>query len=133
MVFPVVTPSNPRGQWFEQTLIYIISKSFHVNMSSSGSIVLEKTMKYPSPFLYFCDYLPFEEDLALHWNKREFPSPKDNFYQVWLNLAGWFWRRIFLFKFFIVFLLFCYYLLLEKGYPLYLNPLPPRTIFAKSC
>jgi hypothetical protein len=26
-------------------------------------------------------------------NKLEFPSPKNNLYQVWLNLACWFWRR----------------------------------------
>jgi hypothetical protein len=28
-------------------------------------------------------------------NKLEFPSPMDSLYQVWLNLACWFWRRIF--------------------------------------
>jgi hypothetical protein len=27
-----------------------------------------------------CDYLPFEEDLALYLNKIESPSPKDNLY-----------------------------------------------------
>ena len=36
----------------------------------------------PTPFLHFCDYLPFEEDLVLYLNKLEFPSPKDNLYQV---------------------------------------------------
>jgi hypothetical protein len=36
----------------------------------------------PTPFLNFFDYLPFEEDLALHLNKIEFPSPKDDLYQV---------------------------------------------------
>jgi hypothetical protein len=54
-------------------------------------------------------------------NKLEFPSPKVNLYQVWLNLACWFWR-IFL-KIFSVFLLFCYYLPLKRGYPLALNKL----------
>jgi hypothetical protein len=49
----------------------------------------------PTPFLYFCDYLLFEEDMALSLNKLEFPSPKDNLYYVWLNLACWFWRRRF--------------------------------------
>jgi hypothetical protein len=34
------------------------------------------------PFLHFCDYLPFEEDLALYLNKLEFPSPKDSLYHV---------------------------------------------------
>jgi hypothetical protein len=60
-------------------------------------------------------------------NKLEFPSPKDNLYQVWLNLASWFWRRFL--KMFSVFLLFRYYLPLEKGYPLRLNKLespPPK-------
>jgi hypothetical protein len=35
-----------------------------------------------TPFLHFCDYLPFEEDLALYLNKFDFPSSKDNLYQV---------------------------------------------------
>jgi hypothetical protein len=55
-------------------------------------------------------------------NKLEFPSPKDSLYQVWLNFAFWFWRRGFL-KIFSVFLLFRYYLPLEKGYLLPLNKL----------
>jgi hypothetical protein len=36
----------------------------------------------PTPFLQSCDYLPFEEGMALHLNKLQFPSPKDNLYQV---------------------------------------------------
>jgi hypothetical protein len=36
----------------------------------------------PIPFLHFCDYLPFEKDLALYLNKLKFPSPKDNLHQV---------------------------------------------------
>jgi hypothetical protein len=39
-------------------------------------------LNYPTPILHFCDYLPFEEDLALYLNKLEFPLPKDNLYQV---------------------------------------------------
>jgi hypothetical protein len=37
-------------------------------------------------FSYFCDYLPFEKDLALNYlkEKLEFPSPKDILYQVCL-------------------------------------------------
>jgi hypothetical protein len=54
-------------------------------------------------------------------NKLEFPSSKDNLYKVWLNLAYWFWRRFL--KFFSIFLIFRYYLPLEKGYPLHLNKL----------
>jgi hypothetical protein len=34
-----------------------------------------------TPFLHFCDYLPFEESLALYLIKL-IPSLKDNLYQV---------------------------------------------------
>jgi hypothetical protein len=33
----------------------------------------------PTSFLHFCDYLRFEEDLALYLNKLKFPSPRDIF------------------------------------------------------
>jgi hypothetical protein len=80
----------------------------------------------PTPFLYFCEYLPFEEGLALYLNKLESSLPKDNLYQVWLNYAQWFWRRRFFFKN-SIFFLFRYYLPLEKGDPFHLNKLesPP--------
>jgi hypothetical protein len=74
-----------------------------------------------TPFLQFCDYRPFEDDLVLYFNQFEFPSPKDNLYQAWLNLACWVWGRFL--KIFSVFLLFRDYLPLEKGYPFHLNKL----------
>ena len=80
VVFPIVAPPDPRGPWCEQFWIYIISESFHVNMTYSGSVVLEKKIfQWPHPiFLHFCDYLPFEEDLALYLNNLESPLPKDD-------------------------------------------------------
>jgi hypothetical protein len=36
----------------------------------------------PTPFSHVCDYLPFEEDLALYLNKLDIPSFKDTLYQV---------------------------------------------------
>jgi hypothetical protein len=52
-------------------------------MTYSGSVVLEKKkIKCHTPFLHFCDYFPFEEDLALYLNNLEFPLPKDDFYQI---------------------------------------------------
>jgi hypothetical protein len=51
--------------------------------------------------------------MALYLNKFDFPLSKDNLYQVWLDLVSWFWRKFL--KIFGVFLLFCYYLSLEKG------------------
>jgi hypothetical protein len=44
-------------------------------------------------FYIFCDYLPFEKELAFYFNKFEFSSSKDNSYQVWLKLAHWFLKR----------------------------------------
>jgi hypothetical protein len=52
--FPIVVPLDPWGPWFEETWIYIISESFHVNMTYSGSVVLEKKMfKLPHPIFAF--------------------------------------------------------------------------------
>jgi hypothetical protein len=87
----------------------------------------------PSLSLHFCDYLHCEEDLALYLNKLEFPSPKNDLYQVWLKLACWFWKRCS--KNFSLFLLFYNYLPLEKDVPLDLNefePTPQRMICANS-
>jgi hypothetical protein len=52
--FSYCGPSRPRGPWCEQFWIYIISENFHVNMTSSGSVVLEtKLFKWPHPFFAF--------------------------------------------------------------------------------
>jgi hypothetical protein len=39
-------------------------------MTYSGSVVLEKKIfqMTPTHFLIFCDYLPFEDDLALYFD-----------------------------------------------------------------
>jgi hypothetical protein len=92
MVFPIMALPNPRRPRFEQTWIYDMSESLHVNMTCSGPVVLEKISKWPIQFLYFCDYLPFEEILALYLNNSKFPLPKDALYKVWLKLACWFLR-----------------------------------------
>ena len=63
-----------------------------------------------------------EKGVALHLNKLECPSPKDALLQDWLKLDRWFWRWRF-FNFVNVFLLFCYYLPLEKVGALHLNKL----------
>ena len=43
-------------------------------------------------FLLFLNYFILEKGWALHLNKLEFPSPKDDLCQVWLKLAQRFWR-----------------------------------------
>ena len=69
-----------------------------------------------------CDmyYLPLEKGYPLPLKKRQFPSPKDDLCQVWLNLALWFWRKRFL-NDATQFLHFCDYLPFEDNLALYLN------------
>jgi hypothetical protein len=89
MVFPIVVPPDPRGPWFKETWIYIISESFHVNMTYSGSVVLEKIFKWTHPIFAFCDYLPFEKDLALYLKNLEFLYPRMIYAKFdWNWLAG---------------------------------------------
>jgi hypothetical protein len=57
----------------------MLSYKFQLFWPSSS---LEENLNDPTPFLHFCDYLPFGEDLALYFNKLEFPLPKDNLYEV---------------------------------------------------
>jgi hypothetical protein len=60
-----------------------MSGSYPVNLKFYGTVIHEK--KYvndTTQFLHFCDYPPFEEDLALHLNKLEFLSCKNGLYQV---------------------------------------------------
>jgi hypothetical protein len=90
----------------------------------------------PTPFLHFCDYLPFEKNLALNLKKLKFPLPKGNLYQVWFNLACCFWRRrFFFFKFSVYFYSFAIISLWRGTIPFLwtnLNHLYPRMIFVKS-
>ena len=52
-------------------------------MTYSGSVVRGKRFfNDPTPFLHFCDYLPFEEDLVLYLNNLESPLPKGDLCQV---------------------------------------------------
>jgi hypothetical protein len=43
---------------------------------------IRRFLNDPTPFSHFCDYLPFEKDLALYLNKLEFSSSKDNLCEV---------------------------------------------------
>jgi hypothetical protein len=64
-----------------------------------------------------CNYLPFEEDLALYLKKFEFSSSMNVLYQV---LACWFWRGRFL-KVLSVFFTLLLLTLLGEGVNLHLN------------
>ena len=89
-----------------------------------GPVVLEnyKIFKFVNVFSQFHNYLPLEKAGALHLNKLESPSFKDDMCQVWLKLAKQFPRRRF-FKFVNVFSQFRNYLPLGKGKNPYLNKL----------
>ena len=83
--------------------------------------VLEKIFfNFVYVFLIFCNYLPLEKGVVLHLNNLESPSPKDAVCQVWLKLAQWFWRKIYL-NFVNIFSLFRNYLPLEQRVALHLN------------
>jgi hypothetical protein len=57
--FPYCGPSWPPEPWCEQFWIYIISESFHVNMTYSVSVFWRrKFFNEPTPFLHFFDNLP---------------------------------------------------------------------------
>jgi hypothetical protein len=60
MVFPIVALPDPRGPWRDrQFWIYIISESFHVNLTYSGSVVLEKKIfKWRHPIFAFLRLSP---------------------------------------------------------------------------
>ena len=80
-----------------------------------GRLVLErKIFKLVNVFSLFRNYLPLEKGGAIHLKKNDYPSVKDDFCQVWLKLAQWFWSRRFI-NFVNVFFLFRNYLPLEKG------------------
>jgi hypothetical protein len=74
--FPYCGPSRPPGTliWADFNLLYIMSESMYVNLSSSGSVFLEKIFKWPNP--HFCDNLHFEEELAHYLYNLESPLPK---------------------------------------------------------
>jgi hypothetical protein len=58
---------------FKDTSILSLQGLFMPSLVKIGPVVLEKD---PTPFLHFCDYLPFEEDLALYLNKLESLHPR---------------------------------------------------------
>jgi hypothetical protein len=79
-----VAPPDPQGPWFEKkTWIYIISESFQVDMTYSGSVILKilKIFKWTHPI--FAIISPLKSNL-------EFSLPKDDLYQGWSKLASLF-------------------------------------------
>jgi hypothetical protein len=88
-----------------------------------GLLVLEKKILKKFQCIFTLSLLsPLGKGLSHSFKKFEYPSPKDNLCQVWLELAQWFWRRRFL-NDPIPFLHFCDYLPFEEDLALCLNKL----------
>jgi hypothetical protein len=140
-IFPIYTCKNsfpscapPHPPTLEDRNLYSLKMHYFRKLSCKSKLfwlISSQGKKFSMTLTNFCNffyYLPFEEALALYLKNLEFPLPKNDLYQVWLKLVRWFYRRR-LFKIFSVILLFCYYLPLDKGVPLYLNKLespPPK-------
>jgi hypothetical protein len=93
----------------------MIILSNYINLIGIGSFLLGFGGFYDSSF-------PLKEDLPLFFNILELPSPK-NVQLKFIRLAGFGLM-------FNVFLLFCYHLLLQKGFSFNLNKLEfPLPIF----
>ena len=67
-------------------------------------------LNYDNVFLLFRNHPPLEKGRALHLNKLQFSSPKDDLHKVWLKLTQWFLRRRFL-K--ILSMYFCYFVIIS--------------------
>ena len=90
---PIVAPSYPRGHDWNKLESPLYQEAFIWISAFLAQWFLRRFLNDTTLFLHFRDYLPFDGGLVLHLNKLEFNSPKDDLYQVWLNLAQWFWRR----------------------------------------
>jgi hypothetical protein len=74
MVFPTVAPPDPQGPWREQFWIYIVSESVHLNLTYSGSVVLEKKIfKWPHPIFAFLWLSPLWRGTGLLFEQFKIP------------------------------------------------------------
>ena len=81
---------NPSSPFLSPLYPWMLCVKFGWNWPSDS---WEDFFNFIIVFSLFRNYLPLEEDVALHLNKLESPSPKEVLSQVWLKLAKWFWRR----------------------------------------
>ena len=81
------------GPLFEWIWISCIQECFVPSLVEIDPMVLRRFLDIFNIILLFRYYLPLGKGTALHLNKIEFLLPMDALYQVWLQLALWFWRR----------------------------------------
>jgi hypothetical protein len=70
-------------------------------------------------FLHFCNYFPFEQDLALNFNHFEFPLPKGRFVQCFIEIGQLYLKKNFLNDFQFIFTHFLLSPLGKGGCPSY--------------
>jgi hypothetical protein len=91
MVFPILAPPDPQGPWYVNNFEFTL-ESFFVNLSSSGSVVLEKISKWSHlifaiishlkrtwPFIWFLlnSLYPRMICTKFHWNWSAGSGEKD--------------------------------------------------------
>ena len=93
--FVIIYPWKRAGSFIWKKLRILFNQGCFVpSLVKIGPVVLEKNiLKVVNLFSLIPNYLPFGKGVALHLHKLESPSPRDILYQVWLQLAQWFWRR----------------------------------------
>jgi hypothetical protein len=93
MVFPIVAHPTPWDHDVNNSESTLYQKAFIWIWPILAQWFWRRFLNDPTQFLHFCNYLPFEEDMALYLNNLEFSLPKDDLCQVWSKLVQWFWRR----------------------------------------
>ena len=73
---------NESGLSFEQILISFIQECNVPSSVETGSVVLEKILKF-----YYFQSIPYRKSGVLPLNKLDFSLPKDSLCQVWLKRA----------------------------------------------
>ena len=113
--FVIIFPwKQNRGPLLEQTWTPSTLACYVTILVKIGQMVLEKnTNRFRQCIFTICNYLPMKMG-------HEIPITKDVLCQVWLKLAQWCWRRIFL-NFVSVSSLFRNHLTLKKDVGLHLN------------
>ena len=93
--FVIISPWKRAGPIIWTNLNPLHPRMLCAKFVEIGPVVLGKRIFYifVNVFSLFRNYLHLEKGRALHLNKLESPSPKEDLYQVWLKLAQWFLRR----------------------------------------
>ena len=85
--FVIISPWKRIGPSYEKTRILFTQGYFVPSFVEIDPLILEKKiLKFVNVFSQFCNYLPLEQDRALHFNKLESLHPK-----MICAKCGWDW------------------------------------------